>query len=557
MVRRWKKPHLAAPPERDGDARAETRTPDQRLKQSWRKYRPPGAKQIMIFGSPTAWRRLFRFLTWSVAFLSLAALTASGQQTNQLQEQLQQLKQQYEQSTQDMQRRIAALEQQIEQEKVERQKSEEQAKEKAKEESKTISAMALAAEQTEKSVLGQSNEVGGKFQGRLPQEPTYDFLREADTKIQELQKEVSIFEFHGYFRSGYGLNSVGGQQVAFQSPGAEAKFRLGNEAETYAELILINNWINPEHRPDSPWMKTEFMVEANTSNSQSYTSFSNGVGNDQYRLREAFVRMGNMFDSQPNAKFWAGERYYRRQHVDINDFYPLDLSGYGAGVEDWDLGIGKLAVASWQERGRISLLKTETCRRRTLMCGFTISRALPGSGPHGSITPGKKVARIRRRKRCSPPATDLRSGSAISVWNGMAVSIHSPFSMAPEQQATSALTEAALSLRTRTRTSTAARSFSPLNNCSYSRPTSSRSCPSSSTSGARTETRFMAGTSGSRLEPDLRFSLLSISLSQLRVGSTTRIASVVDTTDGCERSRSHRKSVPVESSSTALCYAPS
>src|SRR5208337_2907424 len=149
---------------------------------------------------------------------------------------------------------------------------------------------------------------------------------------------------HGYFRSGYGLNSVGGQQVAFQSPGAEAKFRLGNEAETYAELILINNWINPEHRPDSPWMKTEFMVEANTSNSQSYTSFSNGVGNDQYRLREAFVRMGNMFDSQPNAKFWAGERYYRRQHVDINDFYPLDLSGYGAGVEDWDLGIGKLAV---------------------------------------------------------------------------------------------------------------------------------------------------------------------------------------------------------------------
>jgi maltoporin len=55
--------------------------------------------------------------------------------------------------------------------------------------------------------------------------------------------------------------------------------------------------------------------------------------------------MGNLLDSQPNAKFWAGERYYRRQHIDIDDFYPLDLSGYGGGVEDWDLGIGKLAVA--------------------------------------------------------------------------------------------------------------------------------------------------------------------------------------------------------------------
>jgi maltoporin len=41
-----------------------------------------------------------------------------------------------------------------------------------------------------------------------------------------------------------------------------------------------------------------------------------------------------MFESQPDAKFWAGERYYRRQHIEIDDFYPLDMSGYGAGVED-------------------------------------------------------------------------------------------------------------------------------------------------------------------------------------------------------------------------------
>ena len=44
------------------------------------------------------------------------------------------------------------------------------------------------------------------------------------------------------------------------------------------------------------------------------------------------MRGGNLFASQPEAKFWAGERYYRRQHIEINDFYPLDMSGYGAGV---------------------------------------------------------------------------------------------------------------------------------------------------------------------------------------------------------------------------------
>src|ERR1700719_654209 len=92
-------------------------------------------------------------------------------------------------------------------------------------------------------------------------------------------------------------------------------------------------------------MKTEFMVEANTSNSASYANFPNGAGNDQFRLREAFVTAGNVFESLPGAKFWAGERYYRRQHIDIDDFYPLDMSGYGAGVEDLDVRVGKLAVA--------------------------------------------------------------------------------------------------------------------------------------------------------------------------------------------------------------------
>lgn len=265
--------------------------------------------------------------------ISFAGLSAAGQQSDQLQEQLQQLKQQYDATTRDLEQRIAALERLIKEEKD------------AKGKQGTVSAVELAAQDTEKSLVGHSDQVGAKFQGQLPSEPTYDLLREADTKIEKLQQQLGAFEFHGYFRSGYGLNSVGGEQVAFQAPGAEAKYRLGNEAETYGELIFVNNWINPEHTSDRTWMKTEFMVEANTTNSQSYTSFPNGIGNDQFRLREAFVQMGNVLDSQPSAKFWAGERYYRRQHVDINDFYPLDLSGYGAGVEDWDLGFGKMAVA--------------------------------------------------------------------------------------------------------------------------------------------------------------------------------------------------------------------
>lgn len=291
--------------------------------------------ETLTESSPKFGDRILRALFLLFGFTLGAFCAASAQQESDLQQQLQQLKTQYQQSTDDMQRRIAALEQQIKEEKETQEKTKEN----------TVSAVELAAQQTEKAVLGQSSQVGAKYQGQLASAPTYDLLRDADSKIEKLEQQVGTFEFHGYFRSGYGLNSVGGQQVAFEAPGAGAKYRLGNEAETYGELIFVNNWVNPEHNSDKAWFRSEFMVEANATNSANYANFANGIGNDQFRLREAFVQAGNVMESQPDAKFWAGERYYRREHIDINDFYPLDMSGYGAGVEDLNLGIGKLAVA--------------------------------------------------------------------------------------------------------------------------------------------------------------------------------------------------------------------
>jgi len=277
------------------------------------------------------------------ASLMARAQQAGAQQTQDLEEQLQQLKQQYDETTQNMQQRIAALEKLIQNQAQIQKQKEEQAK------AGTVSAVELAAEKAaQDAVQGQSEDVGAKFQGQLPSEPTYDLLREADVKIAKLQEQLSSFEFHGYFRSGYGLNGEGGQQVAFQAPGADAKFRLGNEAETYGEFIFVNNWLNPERSSNKAWMRTEVMLEANTTNSASYANFggmTGSTGNDQFRLREAFVQAGNVLESQPDAKFWVGERYYRRQHVEIDDFYPLDMSGYGGGVEDLHVGIGKLALA--------------------------------------------------------------------------------------------------------------------------------------------------------------------------------------------------------------------
>src|SRR5262249_28189536 len=265
---------------------------------------------------------------WILALLLAVVWPAHDKQTDEVQKQIQQLKQQYEQTTRELQERITALEQQL----------------KAKPDATKKEGAVSAVEDAAKVAFGQSKENQAP-QGQVPATPTYDQLRDADTRIEKLEEQVKSFEFHGYLRSGYGLNSRGGQQVAFQAPGADAKYRLGNEAETYAELIFVNNWVNPQHDKDKAWIKTEFMIEANTTNSASFADFRGGIGNDRFRVREAFVQAGNIFKSQPQAKFWAGERYYRRYQAHIDDVYILDMSGYGAGVEDLNVKVGKMAIA--------------------------------------------------------------------------------------------------------------------------------------------------------------------------------------------------------------------
>ena len=290
-------------------------------------------------------RRRHPHIGRTLCFLAIITCTSSVARSQDTEQQLQQLKEQLEMTTRQFEQRISTLEEQLEKEKDAKKQKDASAERAQAIKQPTKPTVVQNSERPLKSLLAESNEVGARFQGQLPSEPTYDMLREADEEIAKLQERESAFEFHGYFRSGFGLNSKGGQQVAFEAPGAQAKYRLGNEADSYAELIFVNNWVNRDHDSDKAWFRSEFLIEANTSNSEDFVDSSAGVGSDQYRVREAFVQAGNIFEIQPNAKFWAGERYYRRQHIDSDDFFPLDMSGYGGGVEDIDLKFGKAAVA--------------------------------------------------------------------------------------------------------------------------------------------------------------------------------------------------------------------
>lgn len=54
----------------------------------------------------------------------------------------------------------------------------------------------------------------------------------------------------------------------------------------------------------------------------------------------------NLIEWLPGSTIWAGKRFYQRHDVHMIDFYYWDISGPGAGIENIDLGFGKLSLAA-------------------------------------------------------------------------------------------------------------------------------------------------------------------------------------------------------------------
>jgi len=147
------------------------------------------------------------------------------------------------------------------------------------------------------------------------------------------------FRFHGYLRSGFGVDGTGKGQQPFIAPLAGAKYRLGNEAETYLETTFAYGTNSEDKDPAYFDTRITLAYVAPTSQSNTFaTTFS---------LREAYALGRRLWEAQPNATFWAGARFYDRHDLHILDFWYRDPSGFGGGVEDIALGEKVKFAFSW------------------------------------------------------------------------------------------------------------------------------------------------------------------------------------------------------------------
>lgn len=147
-------------------------------------------------------------------------------------------------------------------------------------------------------------------------------------------------DFGGYFRSGAGSSNEGGDLVCYRLPGSVLWFRLGNECDTYADLVFRSKL----GTVDGTTFKSTFRFSYGTQ----------GIANWEQTTpswREIFVEAQDIgaamaMPALRGASLWAGKRFYGNRDIHMLDYgFWEPNQGVGAGLENVDAGIGKFSYA--------------------------------------------------------------------------------------------------------------------------------------------------------------------------------------------------------------------
>jgi maltoporin len=293
-------------------------------------------------------------------FLNIVVLDAGGQEPSknelvQVRQEMEQLKQEYGQLTLAYEQRLAKLDERLK--RLETTNSMPAAVSVSN--VSTHNPPLVASQQVSQTSADQKapSPKEGAGQTQRPFEEPTDSIQLAragqeNNPVRERLETVlhNYVDVTGYFRAGYGRDDEGGPQVGFQAPGALAKGRLGNEAENYGELTFSKNFYLPgafslsQNSADGGVTAPVGRFNLTLSMYNPYQD-SASASATQFGIAEAWGAIGNLSASQPSMSVWAGNRYYRRHDIHIDDFFLYNMSGGGGGVEDIKTPIGKLAFA--------------------------------------------------------------------------------------------------------------------------------------------------------------------------------------------------------------------
>ncbi|MBX3626503.1 MAG: carbohydrate porin [Rhizobacter sp.] len=221
-------------------------------------------------------------------------------------------------------------------------------------------------------------------------------------------------EFSGYFRAGVGVNARGGNQVCFGLANADTKYRLGNECDYVVEPTFDAKLAEYEGSDWHVRVMPSVYKGWDSGNAQN-----NGNGPDQLTTRFGQIyAYGQNISQLANGRVWAGRRFYNRLQTGINDQFLENNDGNGAGVEDMDLGIGKLSVAFMMDPNNDAYNN-----RMALPIRMTGIKTVPNGELSIYVTPSKQLK--TENQTTTPPAepADQPNGLAVGVYQKLSGTI--------------------------------------------------------------------------------------------------------------------------------------
>ncbi|NJB82713.1 carbohydrate porin [Wenyingzhuangia aestuarii] len=174
------------------------------------------------------------------------------------------------------------------------------------------------------------------------------------------KNENNTFGTSGYIRTGVGRSEGAKTQAHFQMPGAQNKYSLGNQADTYGELEFdYVHYLNTEKNKslDVVWM-TSFYEAFGSENQMEFD-----------KTAQLYIRGKNLLGK--GETLWVGKRYYDRKAIHLLDRQWINPAqkGWGFGVEDLlknktneDLKIG---VWSFKDDDVVSYINRNTSKLKT------------------------------------------------------------------------------------------------------------------------------------------------------------------------------------------------
>ncbi|WFB37613.1 carbohydrate porin [Kiritimatiellota bacterium B12222] len=173
--------------------------------------------------------------------------------------------------------------------------------------------------------------------------------------LTSLTLHAQDVNFSGYLRAGVGENVEGGAATTYGNGATGHPVgRLGDEADTYVEIGLGSTvWEDGDQSFQIQTLLAGGTTEGDLDlqgNSWQGIGGEGPWGGQRASFREVYAAA-----DLGGYGIWAGKRYHQRKDIHILDFYYVNDSGYGIGIDEIQTSYGKWNLAwiqnaeDWQD----------------------------------------------------------------------------------------------------------------------------------------------------------------------------------------------------------------